>query len=565
MNRPRKLRVAFLTGGDSAATRLSVETVCQLPDVETVALLLDTERAPFQRRLKNLRRNIRREGWQYLPLRAVEAVRSLTDALVDRAAVSPEDTRKLLAEAFPDRSFALADLSAKYGFEIKESGNLNGPVAVEILRKLNVDLGIVIGTRVLKEAIFSVPAMGCINLHKGRVPDYRGLPPGFWELYDGAGSAGVTVHFVDKGLDTGDVIAESVVPITPSETPESLQQKLNEEGTRLLAEAVTSIQMGTARRTPQPRGTTRTRTKPTRKQLLELESKLPHWRPRKDIEVVCKNLYCLTLFYTGIYSLVRRLHGLSKARCAILLYHRVNDFSKDILTVDTETFAAQLLAVKARYPQMSTTELVSRIKQRQPIPPTSVVIHFDDCYRDVWSNGAAILKAAGLSATAFISSGFIGTDRRFAHDVNKYPFVYPNLSADEIRDWLEKGFEVGSHTVNHVDLGTCPVDDARYEVTESRSQLEAIGGRPVTFFSFPFGRAENISKGAAQAVVDEGYAAMFSAYTGFVGAETKLFDIPRMGANGDFSPLYLLLEIEGLNPGQLFSGLKSAKSKSAPA
>lgn len=548
-----------MTGSDTAATRSSVESVCQLAEVEPVALLLDTARTPFGRRIRNLRKNIRRDGFRYAFLRGIEAARSFTDGLVERAVVSPESIRQLLSKAFPDRCFDLADLSRKYGFEIRETGNLNGPVAIEILRKLNVDLGIVLGTRVLKEGIFSVPAMGCINLHKGKVPEYRGLPPGFWELYDGAASAGVTVHFVDKGLDTGDVIAEANVPITQSETPASLLQKLNDEGSRILAEAVASIQAGTVRRSPQPRTGTRARTKPTLKQSAELRHKLPHWKPRSDFAVLCKNLYCLFLFYSGVYSLVRRLHGLSKTRCAILLYHRVNDFSKDILTVDTETFAAQLLAVTARYPQMSTAQLVSGIRQRRHITPTSVVIHFDDCYRDVWSNGAPILNAAGLSATAFVSSGFIGTRRRFAHDLQKYPFIYENLNADEIRDWLGKGFELGAHTVNHVDLGTCPPDQAKYEISESRSQLETIGGKPITYFSFPFGRIDNISKDAVQVVIGEGYTAMFSAYTGFVGTETNVFDIPRMGVNGEFPPLYLLLAIEGLNPGRLAALLKGIR------
>jgi peptidoglycan/xylan/chitin deacetylase (PgdA/CDA1 family) len=105
--------------------------------------------------------------------------------------------------------------------------------------------------------------------------------------------------------------------------------------------------------------------------------------------------------------------------------------------------------------------------------------------------------------------------------------------------------------VNHVDLGTCPPDQAKYEISESRSQLETIGGQPIPYFSFPFGRTHNISKDAVQVVMAEGYTAMFSAYAGFVGTETNVFDIPRMGVSGEFPPLYLLLAIEGLNPGQL--------------
>ena len=135
-----------------------------------------------------------------------------------------------------------------------------------------------LGTRILKASTFGVPRMGCINLHKGKVPEYRGMPPGFWELYDGASSAGVTVHFVDKGLDTGDIVATSTVPILRTETPESLLEKLHEEGSRLLASAVALIRDGKANSSTAREVGGKPRTKPTRKEVALLRRRLPHWK-----------------------------------------------------------------------------------------------------------------------------------------------------------------------------------------------------------------------------------------------------------------------------------------------
>src|SRR5260370_36779612 len=112
-----------------------------------------------------------------------------------------EDVKKLLRESFPERAFALADLTRIHRIPIYEVGNLNSQEAAATLSQLQADLGIVLGTRVLKSSTFSVPRLGCVNLHKGKVPEYRGQPAGFWELYDSQTSAGVTVHFVDDGLD----------------------------------------------------------------------------------------------------------------------------------------------------------------------------------------------------------------------------------------------------------------------------------------------------------------------------------------------------------------------------
>jgi peptidoglycan/xylan/chitin deacetylase (PgdA/CDA1 family) len=561
MNTKPKLRVALLVGSDEPSTRLSVESVCALPNIEPVALLLHTEQVGVIRRLRNLRRNVRKHGWKYVPFRIVEAARIVTDGIVERAVVSRDEVRGVLRKAFPGRCFTLSELSGKYGFRIEAVRSLNAPEAVRVLTELNVDLGIVIDTGILKETIFTVPRMGCINLHKGSVPDYSGQPPGFWELHNGARSAVVTVHFVDEGLQTGDVIATSEVQIRDTDTPVSLQQKLDEEGARTLAAAVTSIQAGTVNRRPQPQTNVKPRAKPTLDQIRELRRKLPHWSHRDDLAVLLKNFYCLLVYYSGLYLLVRTLHRLSKTRAAVIVFHRVNDFSKDVLTVDSETFTAQLLALSRRYPRTSTIELVTRIRNRQKIVPTTIVIHFDDCYRDVCTTAAPILTAAGFSAAAFVSSGFVGTERVFPHDLQRFPFAYANLRSGDIHDWLGRGFEIGSHTVNHVDLGSCSTEEARYEIAGSLAQLEAVTRQPVKYFAFPFGRLKNIKSETEGLVRQAGYTAMFSAYGGFVGPKTKLYDIPRIGCSGEVRPLCLLLEVECLTPNQIILGLKRALTR----
>jgi peptidoglycan/xylan/chitin deacetylase (PgdA/CDA1 family) len=566
MSDSRRLRVAFLLGADNASSRLAIEAVCSLADVQPVAILLDTDRATLGRRIKNFRKNIRKEGWLYGTRRIMEALRVLTDRLVERAPVSGESVREVLHAAFPDRCFSLADLARKFEFEVSPIGNINGPEAVRKLREADVDLGIVLGTRILKEPIFSVPRLGCINLHKGKVPEYRGMPPGFWELYDRVPTAGVTVHFVDKGLDTGDVVAAAQIPIETTDTPDSLLQKLHEEGARTLVSAVKAIQAGSADRKKQENTKQKARTKPTFAEVQELRKRLPRWRKPSDTAVLAKNLYSLLLYYSGVYWLARAWHRLSHARGCILLYHRVNDYSKDVLTVDPHTFAAQLLAMGKRYRSASTSDMVQLLRTRQKIPPTTIAIHFDDCYRDIFLNGAPILKAAGFQACAFVSSGFVDTDRAFAHDREKYPFRYPNLRTEDLRAWAASGFEVGVHTVNHVDLGKCSLPEAHFEVTESGAQLRSIlngnGGAgthertEIAYFSFPFGRIHNIRPEVVEMIRQAGYQAVFSAYGGFVGARTDLFDVPRMGCSWEIRPLYLLLEIEGLGPGQLAARLR---------
>ncbi len=554
-----QLRVVFLVGKDDGSTRLAIAEVCQLSVVKPVAVLVGTHAISFLKRMKNLRRSVRKEGWRYLPIRLAEGLRAVTDKLADRAVVSQEEVRSVLRQAFPERCFDMEELGAKLGFAVRRVGHLNQAPAIEALRQCEADLGIVLGGPILKATTFEIPRLGCINLHKGRVPEYRGMPPGFWELYDGAPSAGVTVHHVATKLDAGDVIETAEITISACETPESLREKLHQEGARTLARVVAHLQTGTAQRRKQTDIALKPRTKPTLRDIAVLHRRLPHWRTQNDWLVAIKNLISLTVYYSGLYA-VRKAWRRS-SRAAILLHHRVNDYAGDKLSVDTETFAAQLLALSKRYPTMTSSELVDRIQQKKAIAPTTVLIHFDDAYRDVFTNGAPILKALGMPAMAFVNSGYVDTDRVFAHDLQKYPFQFENFRSCDLREWLAQGFEIGAHTVNHVDLGQVSGEEARYEISVCATQLHEQTGKPPALFSFPFGKPSNIRDEAVAEIRRAGYRAIFSAHGGFVGTKTDLWDIPRLGANSDCKPLYLLLEIEGLGASGILEAFKRAWAK----
>jgi peptidoglycan/xylan/chitin deacetylase (PgdA/CDA1 family) len=558
-----KLKVTFLVGNDDASTRQSIEAVCRLPDVEPVGVLLDTGVVSLRRRQKNLLRNIRANGWSYPFFRIVGAIGTATSKAVNNAAVSRTEVNKVLKEAFPDTCFSLAELGRKYGMGVHAVGNLNSANAVRVLGECNADLGIVLGTRILKATTFGVPRMGCINLHKGKVPEYRGLPPGFWELYDGASSAGVTVHFIDRGLDTGDIVTTSSVSIQKTETPESLLEKLHAEGSQALASAVAAIRDGTATPQPQEQLERKARSTPTRKDVTFLRRRLPHWKVKGDVSTIVRNLYLLMVYYSGLYFLVRQWHRSSQSRGAIFLHHRVNNYSKDALTVDSETFAAQLVAISKRYPFSSTADLVGNLLTKTPLQPTTVAIHFDDCYRDVFTNAAPIMKVLGIPACAFINSGFVDTVRSFPHDVAADPFTYEMLRSADVQAWSNLGFEVGAHTVNHVDLAKCTVETANHEIVQCGLDLEKVIGKPVDLCSFPFGGQDNISASTRRIIQSAGYVALFSAHGGIIGPRTNPFDIPRAGANYEAPAVYCLLQIEGLTFPQIAAKFRNRSTRVA--
>jgi hypothetical protein len=88
---------------------------------------------------------------------------------------------------------------------------------------------------------------------------------------------------------------------------------------------------------------------------------------------------------------------------------------------------------------------------------------------------------------------------------------------------------------------------------ESKKSLEDIAGREVSMFSFPFGRQINIREDVRELVKKAGFTVLFSAHGGCITGGSDPYDIPRVGVNGHFRPLDLLMAIEGLTLPQLLS------------
>lgn len=105
--------------------------------------------------------------------------------------------------------------------------------------------------QILPEAILNMPPYGCINVHASLLPKYRGAAPIQWAVIDGEKETGITIMYMEKGLDTGDMIKKASVAIDPKETGESLHDKLAALGGPLLLEALADLEAGRACREPQ--------------------------------------------------------------------------------------------------------------------------------------------------------------------------------------------------------------------------------------------------------------------------------------------------------------------------
>jgi len=100
--------------------------------------------------------------------------------------------------------------SKSFVFTDRHNSDLNK----DKITSLDIDLGILIGTPIIKPAVFEIPRLGMINLHLGNIPNYRGVPPAFWEHYFKEKKMFATVHVVVKSLDAGAILEEVSFDIT---------------------------------------------------------------------------------------------------------------------------------------------------------------------------------------------------------------------------------------------------------------------------------------------------------------------------------------------------------------
>jgi methionyl-tRNA formyltransferase len=134
---------------------------------------------------------------------------------------------------------------------ILQPNNLKDEVFIESLRKLNADLFIVVAFRMLPEAIWDMPELGTINLHASLLPQYRGAAPINWAIINGENSTGVTTFFIEKEIDTGNIIMQETVEITPDDNAGTLHDKLKIAGSELIIKTIHSIADGVYIATPQ--------------------------------------------------------------------------------------------------------------------------------------------------------------------------------------------------------------------------------------------------------------------------------------------------------------------------
>jgi len=302
------------------------------------------------------------------------------------------------------------------------------------------------------------------------------------------------------------------------------------------------------------------------------------------------------------YGFLRR--QITGSQVAILIYHRVcpkiDDWSGG--GIDPQYFTQQIeYLLRNKYQIISLDTLAQNLATGNRLPEKAVVITFDDGYKDNYIYAFPILKKYNISATIFLATGHIGTNKLFWWDKIKYILMNTNLSSmaiDDLGDYplaskldkllaataiIEKlkmmpeekkslfekelgdlipgdtdqlasnltlcwedvkkmsrsGIGFGAHSVNHPVLTSLPMEKANWEITNSKKDIELMLGKNVTAFSYPNG---DLNGGLINLVKESGFTcAVAVSPKKLIGMNDNLWALSRISASVDFNKFKVML------------------------
>ena len=503
-----KLRVVVFTAGEmTPINRVFFERLAEDPLLDVAGIVIDE----YQRAPKPLHTRIvqalREDGPKWLAFK----IRSRVGAMLNRVVLRVAD--KIHGPRRVD-----VDLTAT----IYCVSDIHSAESVALIRSLSPDLGVIVGGRILDESVITIPKYGTLNIHKRKLPEYRGGGPvGYWEILAGERSIGVSIHFARRTVDSGPVIAQTMIPIEECDTLESLKLKADMRGAQLYHEAIRCVAQGQRNAVPQDLSRGRTYRAPSEYKIWQLQRRLERQAatrrgisaPRFAWAARLRVLAQFIAVFPHLQRIRKQLVREQRAPISIFFYHLVADRPLNHMCLPLVAFARQMDFLRRYYAVLSLDDAVARLRSGKN-NEIAASITFDDGYRD---NAWAIeyLRYFRIPATFFVSIGHVRDGSAFEHDRRRgYEDARP-MSESDVQGLIPAGFIVGSHGVHHEDFGSLTTEAADRVLRESGEQIEEICSRTPDCFAFPKGqRGTNITR-PTLALALKHYPSVFSAYGGY--------------------------------------------------
>lgn len=230
-------------------------------------------------------------------------------------------------------------------------------------------------------------------------------------------------------------------------------------------------------------------------------------------------------FWTNIFS-----YFFPSLNTSILMYHSIGN-NGVLFTVTTEDLEKQLVFLKkGKYNVIRLADLVEKMRNKEKVPPKTIILTFDDAYRDNYLNTFPLLKKYNFPATVFIPTDYIGKEM-----INSEGKTIPVMSWSEAQEMEESGLiDFASHSHTHPMMNRIAFEEFINEIKTSENLLNQNLKRPVKIFSFPKGKfkPEHVDY-----LKKQGYLGAVTVKEGLVGSNDDLFTLKRnfIFSKGGFS------------------------------
>jgi methionyl-tRNA formyltransferase len=146
---------------------------------------------------------------------------------------------------------SVKEYAVSQNLQVLQTEKLKNPQFIDELKNLEADLFVVVAFRMLPEIVWRLPAKGTFNLHGSLLPRYRGAAPINWAVINGDKETGVTTFFIEKDIDTGNIIFQEKLSISDKDTAGNIHDKLMHIGSELVCKTIDAIESNKAPNSPQ--------------------------------------------------------------------------------------------------------------------------------------------------------------------------------------------------------------------------------------------------------------------------------------------------------------------------
>ena len=231
---PCPARVVVLYSAGHLGSALTMNRLVAMDEIDVVGVVRAQPLSLSKQGKSRIRAHFRRVGWRFAWLLFFQRiVQALGYAL------------SLLLPATGKRLLPAWKIARKHDIPVLQTGDVNAAQTLQFVRELEPHFLVsAYFSQILKPAIIELPRYGVLNLHPGWLPTYRGAMAYFWVLHNRSERGGVSVHWIDEGIDTGEVLEQRGFRISQQATQETVLCLTAVIGSRLLRRVVRRLQSG---------------------------------------------------------------------------------------------------------------------------------------------------------------------------------------------------------------------------------------------------------------------------------------------------------------------------------